>query len=362
MDKGSIKVKLKNTKAGVDDRLHAAIDQAERRRSDSPAIEAAFGVIEANRRTAASLLAGGLAYRLFLWALPFALFSAASFRLIADAAERSNSELAKEFGMGAAMAGTVGKAAGETGRSYVVLLLIGLVLMLVASKSVWKSLCISSELAWGMRSAGRQDILPAERPSSLRPTLVVAGDVARAKPRERGDVRALQGDHRHGPSRRDPDGRRHRRGFHMGGQGPTAPGWSSFDALHPRRDRVRSRDDAPQAYHRRLPGGTIGEGRRPLWSLGHRRGLHGVPVSDGTISDDVVDRQRRMASLLTRLINRTLHLSRADRYRLSSSRDARFLLHATRRVHDASSGQVVVPRESFVIDQHPAESGPQRDA
>ena len=177
MDKASIKVKLKNTKAGVDDRLHAAIDQAESRRSDNPAVEAAFGVIEANRRTAASLLAGGLAYRLFLWALPFALFSAAAFRLVADAVEMSNSELAKDLGMGAAMAGTVGKAAGETGKSHVLLLIIGLVLMLWASKSVWKSLCISSELAWGMRQAGRQELLPAERPSSLKPTLVVAGSL-----------------------------------------------------------------------------------------------------------------------------------------------------------------------------------------
>jgi uncharacterized BrkB/YihY/UPF0761 family membrane protein len=174
MDKASIKVKLKNTKAGVDDRLHAALDEAERRRSDSPAVESAFGVVAANRRTAASLLAGGLAYRFFLWALPFALFSAAAFRLIADAAEKSNSELAKELGMGAAMAGTVGRAAGATGRSYVVLLLVGLVLMLIAAKSVWKSLCISSELAWDMRS-DRRDILSADRQRSLIPTLVVAG-------------------------------------------------------------------------------------------------------------------------------------------------------------------------------------------
>ena len=72
--------------------------------------------------------------------------------------------------MGASLVATVGRAASQAGRATPILLAIGLVLMLWASRGVLKALRLVSALAWGMR--------PAPLRSPIRSTLATAGILA----------------------------------------------------------------------------------------------------------------------------------------------------------------------------------------
>jgi membrane protein len=122
------------------------VASAERARRKT--VQAAFRLFDTDRRTGGSLLAGGLAYRIFLFALPFALFMSSLARIFgADAA----ANLLGDAGMGAGITSTVDEAARSTGRAAPVLLILSFILMLWTAQSTWKALLITSELAWGLR-------------------------------------------------------------------------------------------------------------------------------------------------------------------------------------------------------------------
>jgi membrane protein len=167
MGRAPIRSKFKTAKGRVNDRLDALKIRAETERQHRSSVRMVFAVLEANRRTAASLLAGGLAYRFFIWALPAGLLASSIFSLVADASNEAPADLAKELGMGAALAETVGKATRLTDRETIVLIIIGAVLMAWAAKSVWNALRVASQLAWRV---------PVEGSSGLVwPTLITTG-------------------------------------------------------------------------------------------------------------------------------------------------------------------------------------------
>ena len=81
--------------------------QTESLRARHASVRIAYEAYERDRRQAGSLLAGGLAYRLFLWLLPAALFAVAVVSLFAEATSRTPEEAADATGLGAALAVTV---------------------------------------------------------------------------------------------------------------------------------------------------------------------------------------------------------------------------------------------------------------
>jgi uncharacterized BrkB/YihY/UPF0761 family membrane protein len=97
------------------------------------------------------LLAGGIAYRLFLWLLPTALFLIASIGLIADLSSRSPEHVAGDAGLGAALTVTIAQAVEQSERGTIYLLFLGVVLMLWAGRSVVKALRLTSAVAWRVR-------------------------------------------------------------------------------------------------------------------------------------------------------------------------------------------------------------------
>lgn len=101
-----------------------------------------------DRRFAGGLLAGGLAFRLFLWLLPFSLVVVALLGGVSSGWNRPTSDLAESAGLSAAVAGTVAKAVhdSEQGRWY--LLLVGVFFTLWAGMGVVKALRLISGLAW----------------------------------------------------------------------------------------------------------------------------------------------------------------------------------------------------------------------
>ncbi|MGH3036457.1 MAG: YhjD/YihY/BrkB family envelope integrity protein, partial [Gaiellaceae bacterium] len=123
-----------------------------------PGADVALEAVERELRAGGGLVAGGVAYRLFLWLVPFGLVLAAllGFWLEVDpgSAERS----AKEFGIGAAAVAEAAKAVDARTGSRAALLVVGLVLLAWFTLGAVRALRLASAFAWRM-----------ERPRLRRP-------------------------------------------------------------------------------------------------------------------------------------------------------------------------------------------------
>ena len=127
----------------------------EERRVERSKMGAAVNVlIDAwNRDTSAAggLLAGGLAFRLFLWLLPAALVAVSVLGIATDYSSESASEVARDSGLSAVVAATVaqGVQASQTGGLLVAL--FGTVFLLWASAGAARGLRVASSLLWQAR-------------------------------------------------------------------------------------------------------------------------------------------------------------------------------------------------------------------
>jgi len=137
----------------------ARLVEATRKRSTL--VDAALEAGDLDRRRAGSLLAGGIAFRIFLWLLPAALVVAALVGLVRPTGGASPERVAKSFGLAASVASTVGQATRQSDQSAAALLAIGIVLMLSAAVSLVKALRIAHVLAWEER-VGRPKHLPRD--------------------------------------------------------------------------------------------------------------------------------------------------------------------------------------------------------
>jgi uncharacterized BrkB/YihY/UPF0761 family membrane protein len=109
-------------------------------------------------RSGGGLIAGGVAYRFFLWLVPFGLVLAALlgfwFELNPDGARRA----AREFGIGAAAVTEASRAVEARAENRIALLVAGLVLLAWFTLGAVRALRLAAALAWGM-----------ERPRLRRP-------------------------------------------------------------------------------------------------------------------------------------------------------------------------------------------------
>ena len=85
-------------------------------------VDASFELIERDRRLAASVLAGGIAYRLFFWLLPLALILGGA---LGFSSRGVAEDVADSVGLTRSAAESVGEAVQTTGRGRWALLLIG---------------------------------------------------------------------------------------------------------------------------------------------------------------------------------------------------------------------------------------------
>jgi uncharacterized BrkB/YihY/UPF0761 family membrane protein len=127
-------------------------DEARRRveelRKRSALVDAALEAGDLDRRRAGSLLAGGIAFRIFLWLLPAALFAAALVGLLRPTGAASPARVAQSLGLAASVASTVEQATWQSSRGAAALLAIGVALMLYTSMSLVRALRVAHVLAW----------------------------------------------------------------------------------------------------------------------------------------------------------------------------------------------------------------------
>ena len=125
--------------------------RAEVLRGRHASVRLAYLAYERDRRQAGALLAGGIAYRLFLWLLPTALFIVGVVGLLATISSESPEAVAHDAGFGAAIALTVAQATQESEQGSLWLVLLGGVLALWAGRSAVKALSLTASVAWGLR-------------------------------------------------------------------------------------------------------------------------------------------------------------------------------------------------------------------
>jgi uncharacterized BrkB/YihY/UPF0761 family membrane protein len=125
-------------------------DRSDQLRARSAAARLAYEAYEDDRRQAGSLLAGGLAYRLFLWLLPTALLVVTVVGLIVDVSGREPASVAEDAGLGAALAATVAQAVRASNRATIPLLLLGAWLTIWAGRSVVKAVRLTASVVWAL--------------------------------------------------------------------------------------------------------------------------------------------------------------------------------------------------------------------
>ena len=153
--------RARGTANQVERRARESLEQA---RDRFVAVRLASEAFEQDRARAGGLLAGVLAYRIFLWQIPLALFLLSAFGLAAELAGDDPAYLAWQVGLTAALSAAIaqGVAASEHGRVW--FLLLGAFLTVWAGRGMFSGFRLVSQLAWRARATPY---------SSLRGSLLV---------------------------------------------------------------------------------------------------------------------------------------------------------------------------------------------
>ena len=115
-----------------------------------PALDAAFDVRTWDQEVGGGLLAGALAFRLFLWLVPFAFVLVLTLGSLVRDDVLTQQDLAQRFGIAGVVARYVGDASQRSASNQVFLLLLGLYALYLASLGSVRALRVTHLLAWRM--------------------------------------------------------------------------------------------------------------------------------------------------------------------------------------------------------------------
>lgn len=109
-------------------------------------VDIALGVHDRDSEVGGAILSGALAYRLFLWLLPYTLVLVAVLGIAADAVDETPEETADEVGLENFVTATIARSASSSNRTYA--LLIGIPVLLWLTRSLLRSLIGVHRLVW----------------------------------------------------------------------------------------------------------------------------------------------------------------------------------------------------------------------
>jgi uncharacterized BrkB/YihY/UPF0761 family membrane protein len=113
-------------------------------------VDAALEAAELDRRRAGGLLAGGIAFRAFIWLLPAALLATGVLGLVYRVSPKTPQSVAVHSGLGGVVANAVGTASNQSQRATVVLIVLGAGLTVYTAMTLVRSLRVAFVLAWGL--------------------------------------------------------------------------------------------------------------------------------------------------------------------------------------------------------------------
>jgi uncharacterized BrkB/YihY/UPF0761 family membrane protein len=147
----SVRSRVATARTKAEELQRRSLERLELERRRRSWVETLVHAYEADRNRGGGLLAGGLAYRIFLWELPAALVLVSVLGAASSAGGRAPEDVARDFGLSGALVATVATAVHETDRAAWWLLILGTVLMLWAGRSAVRALQIVCEIAWSER-------------------------------------------------------------------------------------------------------------------------------------------------------------------------------------------------------------------
>jgi uncharacterized BrkB/YihY/UPF0761 family membrane protein len=132
-------------------RADQTVKDLEARRPSNRWIDAGFSTFERDVTSGGGVLAAALAFRLFIFMVPFVFVVITAFPFLGDASDKSPRELADDFGMAGLVASAIKSANGMSTWSRLWLLLAGIFALVLASRSLVRVLRITHGLAWHAR-------------------------------------------------------------------------------------------------------------------------------------------------------------------------------------------------------------------
>ena len=132
--------------AALEARSKALAERAQAERGSHSSVDAVFEMVDRDVEVGGGIIAGALAYRMFIWLLPFALVLVAGFGLLSQAASDTPQQAARKLGLAGVVSNSVASTAGGANRWYA--LLIGIPILLVATRSVLRVLIGAHRLVW----------------------------------------------------------------------------------------------------------------------------------------------------------------------------------------------------------------------
>lgn len=121
----------------------------------------ALETLQADRRMVGSVMAAGVAFRLFLMILPLALLTAALLGFEDSTLAGAPGQVASQYGITRALAQTIQSSAREASKGRWLLLGTGLVLLLWTGNGVVQALNGAFRVAWNLDRTGRSSPLKA---------------------------------------------------------------------------------------------------------------------------------------------------------------------------------------------------------
>ncbi|HEY7196652.1 MAG TPA: YhjD/YihY/BrkB family envelope integrity protein [Gaiellaceae bacterium] len=129
-------------------RLQEVSDRFDARYGRTPAVGFVRDVVRLDLAIAGGELAGALAYRLFLWFLPFVLLLVAGLGVYSDASGESPKQVADDVGLAGLVAGSVSSAARSEARWYAII--VGVPVLLYVTRGLLRTVIAVYRLAWGL--------------------------------------------------------------------------------------------------------------------------------------------------------------------------------------------------------------------
>jgi uncharacterized BrkB/YihY/UPF0761 family membrane protein len=146
MTPASRRARVRRWTAEIRDDAKELARRAETERSKRRSVDAIFEMVERDSEVGGGIIAGALAFRLFIWFLPLALVAVAGLGLAADAASGSPKEAAEKLGFEGLVSNSIANAADSPNRWYA--LLIGIPVLMWATRSVLRVLIGAHRLVW----------------------------------------------------------------------------------------------------------------------------------------------------------------------------------------------------------------------
>jgi uncharacterized BrkB/YihY/UPF0761 family membrane protein len=126
-------------------------DELKARRRDSLSIDAAFRAIDIEAETGGGVLAGAVAFRVFLFMIPYVFFLLVGFGVAAEVAATDPADMARQAGIGGLAASGVANAADLSGTSRLVAFILSGFAVLWGARVLAKVLWVTHELIWRTR-------------------------------------------------------------------------------------------------------------------------------------------------------------------------------------------------------------------